>query len=89
MNQKLYVSSLPFNMTEEELNQLFSAIGEVASARLIIDSKGKGKGFGFVEMASDDDAAKAITQLNGSAYQGRTILVSEARSNTKSPSDDE
>ena len=80
MNTKLFVGSLPFSTTEEELNELFAGIGEVVSARVLVDKfSGRSRGFGFVEMASADDAAKAIEQLNGSTLEGREIVVSEAR----------
>ncbi len=81
MSTKLYIASLPFSVGNEELEKIFSAIGTVTSAKIITDSTtGKGKGFGFVEMATEEDAATAITQLNGSSYSGRKILVSEANS---------
>ena len=91
MSKKLYVASMPFSAGNEDLEKLFGAIGTVTSAKMIIDAKtGKGKGFGFVEMASEDEAAEAISQLNGSTFSGRTILVSEAKSesDTKKTDDD-
>jgi RNA recognition motif-containing protein len=80
MGKKLYVGSLPYSVTDQQLAELFSAHGAVDSARVIVDRvSGQSKGFGFVEMGSDDDAAKAITALNGTQFQGRRIIVNEAR----------
>lgn len=80
MGNKLYVGNLPFSTTEESLTAKFAAFGEVASAKVIKDrDTGRSKGFGFVEMASDNDAAQAIEGLNGTDLDGRNILVSEAR----------
>ncbi|WKZ30395.1 MAG: RNA-binding protein [Candidatus Dojkabacteria bacterium] len=77
---KLFVGSLPFRMTDEELHQLFAQVGPVVSAKIIIDrATGRSKGFGFVEMENESDVAKAIEQLNGSEVDGRTIVVNEAR----------
>jgi RNA recognition motif-containing protein len=78
--KKLFVGSLPFQMTDEELHQLFASVGPVVSAKIIIDrATGRSKGFGFVEMENESDVAKAIEQLNGSEVQGRSIVVNEAR----------
>ncbi len=80
MGNKLYVGNLQFATTEEELTQLFSQAGTVDSARIVTDrDTGRSKGFGFVEMSSDDEAAKAVTQFNGQQFGGRTLTVSEAR----------
>jgi RNA recognition motif-containing protein len=80
MNKKLYVGSLPFSTTEEELHELFSAYGAIASVRIVTDKfTGMSKGFGFVEMENADDAKKAIEGLNGKALNGRTLIVNEAR----------
>jgi RNA recognition motif-containing protein len=80
MGKKLYVGSIPFQASEDDLHELFSRIGEVESVRIITDSQtGQSKGFGFVEMAADEDAAKAISELNGSTFMERTIVVNEAR----------
>jgi len=80
MGKKLYVGNLAYSTTEDDLRDTFAKIGEVASAKLIIDpTNGRSKGFGFVEMATDDDAQKAISQLNGTDLHGRTITVNEAR----------
>jgi RNA recognition motif-containing protein len=90
MSKKLYVASLPFSVnSDEELAKIFGAIGTVASVKIITDATtGKGKGIGFVEMETEEDAALAISQLNGSTYGGRKILVSEARSEIKSKQED-
>jgi RNA recognition motif-containing protein len=80
MGKKLYVGNLSYSTTEEDIRDAFAKIGEVASAKLIIDpTNGRSKGFAFVEMTSDDDAQKAISSLNGTDLQGRTINVNEAR----------
>lgn len=80
MAKKLYVGNLSYSVTEEELKEIFAPHGEVLSARIITDAAtGRSKGFGFVEMASDEDADKAVSSLNGTTLQERTINVSEAR----------
>ncbi len=79
-NQKLYVGSLPYKTTEDELHQLFSQFGTVTSVKIVTDRvTGQSKGFGFVEMASADDAQKAIESVNGSQFGGRSLIVSVAR----------
>jgi cold-inducible RNA-binding protein len=80
MAAKLYVGNLPYNVTEERLQQHFAPHGSVVSARIISDKfTGKSKGFGFVEMSSDQEAEKAISALNGTDFEGRNLVVSEAR----------
>jgi len=80
MGKKLYVGSIPFQASEEDLQELFSRIGEVESVRIITDSQtGRSKGFGFVEMVSEEDATKAVADLNGTTFMERTIVVNEAR----------
>ena len=80
MGKKLYVGSIPFTATEESLRELFSGIGEVESVKIITDAEtGRSKGFGFVEMASAEDAKKAIDQLNGTKFMERSLTVNEAR----------
>jgi len=80
MGTKLYVGNLPYNITEDRLQQHFSQQGSVVSARIITDKfTDKSKGFGFVEMSSDQEASQAISALNGTDFEGRTIVVSEAR----------
>lgn len=80
MGKKLYVGNLPFTATEETLSEVFAQCGTVESARIITDrDTGRSKGFGFVEMGSDEEASTAISRLNGSDMQGRPLTVSEAR----------
>lgn len=80
MAAKLYVGNLPYNVTEEKLHDHFARHGTVVSARIITDKfTGKSKGFGFVEMSSEQEAEKAISALNGNDFEGRNIVVSEAR----------
>jgi cold-inducible RNA-binding protein len=80
LNKKLYVGSLPYSVTEEELRELFSPFGDIESVRIIMDkATGQSKGFGFVEMASVDDAQKAIENLHGTQLGGRTLIVNNAR----------
>lgn len=78
--KKIYVGNLSYKMDEESLKEVFVKIGEVQSVKIITDAAtGRSKGFGFVEMTSDEDADKAIASLNGTSLQERTITVSEAR----------
>ena len=80
MGKKLYVGNLPYSITDETLNDTFSAHGTVESVRIITDrDTGRSKGFGFIEMASDDEAETAIDQLNGHEVDGRPLTVNEAR----------
>lgn len=80
MATKLFVGSLPYTITDEELSEVFSAVGTVVSAKVIIDRDSqRSKGFGFVEMSSDEEAQSAVKQLNGTEMGGRSIVVNEAR----------
>jgi len=80
MGSKIYVGGLPYSATEQELSDLFAAHGTVQSARIITDKfTGKSRGFGFVEMSTDDEAKAAITALNATQMGGRTLTVNEAR----------
>ena len=80
MGTKLYVGNLPYSITEDSLQQHFAQFGSVVSARVIMDKlSGRSKGFGFVEMSSAQEAEKAIGTLNGTDFEGRNIVVSEAR----------
>lgn len=80
MGQKLYVGNIPFSVDDEALKSHFAQIGNVQSAKVITDrNSGRSKGFGFVEMGTDEEAANAIEQLNGKDLQGRTIKVTEAK----------
>ncbi len=76
----IYAGNLSYNTQDNELNDAFSEFGEVSSAKVIMDrDTGRSKGFGFVEMANDDDGKKAIEALDGTDLDGRTIKVNEAR----------
>jgi len=76
----IFVSNLSFNVTDEDLNDFFAEYGEVTSAKVIMDKfTGQSRGFGFVEMSDDDQARKAIEELDGGMVEGRAIRVSEAR----------
>ncbi|MDR1984801.1 MAG: RNA-binding protein [Prevotellaceae bacterium] len=76
----IFISGLSFKASDEDLKQIFSAYGEVSSAKIITDrGSRRSKGYGFVEMPSDADANKAINALNGSEHLGRTLNVSVAR----------
>ena len=80
MGKKLYVGNLSYTMGDDALMDAFSQCGTVESARVITDrDSGRSKGFGFVEMSSDAEAAKAIEQMNGHMLEGRPLNVSEAR----------
>lgn len=80
MEKKLYVGNISFQATEEDLRGLFAKSGDVESVKMIIDQfTGKPKGFGFVEMATEDDAKNAITALNGTTFMDRAISVAEAK----------
>jgi RNA recognition motif-containing protein len=84
MGTKLYVGGLPYSTTEQQLSELFSQQGSVTSAKVITDKfTGQSRGFGFVEMATGEEAQKAIAALNGTAMGGRTITVNEARPQEK------
>jgi RNA recognition motif-containing protein len=75
----IFVGSLPFKLEEADLKELFEAFGEVTSVKIINDREsGRSKGFGFVEMADDEAAKKAIADLNGSEVAGRNIVVNQA-----------
>jgi len=80
MSNKLYVGNLSFRVTSEDLHEYFAAAGAVESANVVFDREtGRSRGFGFVEMASEDDANNAIAQFNGQEYDGRNMVVNEAR----------
>jgi len=80
MAKKLYVGGLPYSTTDDSLKEAFSAAGAVESATVITDKmSGRSKGFGFVEMSTEEEAQKAIEMFNGKDFEGRTITVNEAR----------
>jgi len=80
MSNKLYVGGLSYATTNEALGTLFQEAGEVVSAQVVIDrDTGRSKGFGFVEMYSEEDATNAVTKFNGIEFDKRTLTVNEAR----------
>jgi RNA recognition motif-containing protein len=84
MGRKLYVGNLPYSATEQSLTAKFAAHGTVESAKLITDrDTGQSKGFGFVEMSRDSEAAAAIQALNGTDFEGRPMKVNEAKPQEK------
>lgn len=84
MGKKLYCGNLSYNTSSADLEQLFSQFGSVKSAEVINDrDTGRSKGFGFVEMGSDQEALAAIDGVNGTEHDGRTLTVNEARPKTE------
>jgi cold-inducible RNA-binding protein len=80
MGTKLFVGNLSFDVTENDLQDLFSQAGSVSAVDILQDrSTGRSRGFGFVEMANEADTAKAISMLNGKDFKGRPLTVNEAR----------
>jgi RNA recognition motif-containing protein len=80
MAKKLYVGSLSYGVTDDQLRDFFAQAGAVSSAQVVMDRMtGRSRGFGFVEMASDDEAQRAVETLNGQELDGRAIVVNEAR----------
>jgi RNA recognition motif-containing protein len=80
MGQKLYVGNLGFEVTSQELQDVFTTVGPCTSVTVLLDrTTGQSRGFGFVEMTSNSDAQKAVQQLDGREIKGRAIKVSEAR----------
>ena len=80
MGKKLYVGNLAYRIADSDLQQMFEAHGTVQSAQVIMDrDTGRSKGFGFVEMGSDEEAQAAITAMHGAELGGRTLTVNEAR----------
>lgn len=83
---KLFVGGLPYSVDNNKLNEMFAAFGQVVSAAVIMDKfTNQSKGFGFVEMANDEDAQKAIKALDGQDYEGRRLGVSVARPREDKP----
>jgi RNA recognition motif-containing protein len=83
MGTKLYVGGLPFSTTDTQLADLFSPYGTVQSAKVITDKfTGQSRGFAFVEMSTNEEASKAISGLNGSTLESRTLTVNEAKPQT-------
>ena len=84
MGKKLYVGNLAYGVTDSDLQQMFAAHGTVQSAQIIMDrDTGRSKGFGFVEMSSDQEAQAAIAALNGKQVEGRSLTVNEAKPKTE------
>src|ERR1700731_3433429 len=80
MAKKLYVGNLPYSVSDSDLQQMFEEHGTVQSAQIIMDrDTGRSKGFGFVEMGSDQEAQTAIAAMNGKEVEGRSLTVNEAR----------
>lgn len=80
MSTKLYVGNLDYSSTQDQLKEHFSQAGTVVSATVITDKySGRSKGFGFIEMSNEEEAQKAIEMFNDKDFQGRTIVVNEAR----------
>ena len=85
----IFVGSLPYSTTDEELEASFTEYGEVTSARVIMDRyTGRSRGFGFVEMSNQEQAEAAIRAMNGKDFQGRALTVNEARAREDRPSRD-
>ena len=83
----IYVGNLDFKVDEKDLGDMFSEYGTVSSAKVIMDKfNGRSKGFGFVEMENEDEANKAIQELNGATFEDRKITVNEARPRKQSDS---
>jgi RNA recognition motif-containing protein len=86
MGRKIYVGNLSYNVTSSDLEQLFGSHGQVQSAEVISDREsGRSKGFGFVEMSSDEEAQAAIAALNGTEHDGRNLTVNEAKPKENKP----
>ncbi len=79
MNKRLYVGNLEYATTDKDLEELFSSEGNVVYAKVITRADGKSRGFGFVEMETEEEAQKAIDKFNQSSYKERTLFVNEAR----------
>lgn len=80
MTNKLFVAGLPYSVSDDQLSEHFASVGTVSSAKVITDrNSGQSKGFGFVEMSSEEEAKKAIETMDNTDFGGRTIIVKEAR----------
>jgi len=87
MAKRLFVGSLAYEVTQAQVEELFATVGKVESATLITDKfSGNSKGFAFVEMSTDEEAEKAIQELNGKELSGRNIVVNEAKPREERPS---
>ncbi len=86
MATNLFVGNLPYNMDSDKLGQVFAQAGQVVSAKVISDKySGRSRGFGFVEMATDEETKKAIEMFNGKDVDGRQLVVNEARPREERP----
>jgi cold-inducible RNA-binding protein len=86
MGSKLYVGNLPFTTSNEDLQSLFSEVGEVVSAQVVTDREtGRSRGFGFVEMSKQEEASAAVSRFDQTEMKGRTITVNEAKPRTDRP----
>ena len=86
MAKKLYVGGLAYSTNDAELKEYFGSVGSVVSASVVMDREtGRSKGFGFVEMGTDDEAAQAISALHGKEFAGRSLTVNEAKPRTDRP----
>jgi len=86
MANKLFIGSLAWTTTDDSLRDFFATVGTVVSANVIVDrDTNRSKGFGFVEMSTDEEAKKAIDELNGKELDGRAIVVNEARPREERP----
>ncbi len=84
MSKKLHVGSLAYSVNSKVLESIFSVVGRVISANIVINTEtGRGKGFGFVEMSTDEEARQAVLQLNGNVHGGRKIVVTLSKSVSK------
>lgn len=89
MQKKLYVGGLPYSSNEDAVKEYFSQAGAVESAKIITDKMtGRSRGFGFVEMASEEEAQKAIDMFHEKEFEGRTLIVNEARPMEERPKRD-
>lgn len=89
MGRRLYVGNIPYSAGEDDLRALFGKMGAVESISIPTDmATGRPRGFAFVEMSAEDDAARAITELNQTDFQGRRLTVNEARPKTSRPASD-
>ena len=86
MNKKLYVGGLSYSVTDSQLQQLLASHGTVESAKVIVDrDSDRSRGFGFVEMSTQEEAEKAIAALNGTQFEGRTLTVNISRPREERP----
>ena len=86
MNKKLFIGNLPFATNAENLKEMFGQHGQVVSANVIVDRvSGRSKGFGFVEMGTEEEAQAAMSALNGMEIDGRKVAVSEAKGEQRKP----